>query len=154
MSRDSQRVQCLLRGKQEHLQQQLAEIRDLLEEIASAEADVSWWCPTVPTDNVPDRLGELAHLVRRLFDLEEDERYLEDYFRHQPEVRDGLRRLHAEHDQLLELLEELCELSGTSLQPGSSWRDIELHYRCFERRLAVHQQDENALCEKAGLAAV
>ncbi len=154
MCRDSQQVQRQLRGRQEQLQQQLAEIRDLLDEIASAEADVSWWCPTVPIDDVPCRLAELARHVRRLFDLEEDEQYLTDFFRHQPEVRDRLRQLHAEHDELLELLDELCELSGTSLQPASSWRDIELHYLCFERRLTVHQRDEHALHANAGLAAV
>jgi hypothetical protein len=154
MSRDSRKMHVQLAGKRKQLRKLLADIRYLLDEIADAEADVSWSLPAVPVVDVPNRLAELARHVRHLFGLEEDERYLTELSQRQPHLREGLERLHAEHGELLRLLEELCELSGTSIQPASSWDDIELHYLCFERRLTVHHQDEDALLEKAGLAEV
>lgn len=136
----------------EELQALLEALRDLLEDLADCDADACWTAPAVPIANVPAQLRMLERRLLRIFDLEEDESYLMDLAKRRPGLRRAIERLNAEHGELLDLLAELCELAGSTLRPGSSWADIELHFRLFERRLALHRQEEMAWLEQGGMA--
>jgi len=128
----------------------LGEIEDLLYDIADADADASWCSQAVPTDAVPDRLVDLGRHLRQMFVFEEDEEYLSEVLVSQPTLREDMERLHDEHDKLLAQLEDICELAGSSVEPGSTWDDVELHYRGFARAVTGHHRDEDALFEQAG----
>jgi hypothetical protein len=150
MSDASRKIDRELAARRSVLQRLLGELGELLNDIAEADADACWYQPAVPVDVVPDRLDQLGDVLRKLFDLEEDERHLSALFRSQPELRDRFEELNEEHAVLLEQLEHLYELSGTSIRPGSTWDDIEHHYRGLERRLASHRRDEECLLAQAG----
>lgn len=123
----------------------LREVGQLLDDIADADVDASWFVPAMPTDAVPDRLADLAGRLQNMFILEEDAEYLYEMFPSQPGLRREFRRLHEDHGRLLDLLEEVNELAGSSVEPGSTWDDVESHYRCFARELIGHQRDEDAV---------
>ncbi len=154
MSDRSRRICRELAAKRAELQESLDEIRELLDDIADADADDSWCRPAVPVADIPRRMEQLARKIRRLFDLEEDERYLTALSRRRPELRNRFEELNAEHSELLELVEQLYELAGSSVRPASTWDDIELHYLGFERRLANHRQGEEELLALAGLSEI
>lgn len=123
----------------------LRDVEQLLDDIADADVDASWFAPAMPTDAVPDRLADLASHLQHMFILEEDAGYLYELFPSQPGLRREFRRLHEDHGRLLELLEEVSELAGSSVEPASTWDDVESHYRCFARELKGHQQNEDAV---------
>jgi Zn-dependent oligopeptidase len=150
MSDRSRRVCREVAARHAELQELLDQIRELLDDIAEAEADASWYQPAVPVDGVPDRLEDVARKIRQLFELEEDERYLAALSRSRPELRDSFERLNAEHPAILERLEELYELAGSSVCPTSTWDDVESHFLGFERRLSCHRKDELQLLSQAG----
>jgi len=141
-------------SKRDQVRQLLREIEDLLDDIADADADASWYSPALPTDAVPDRLADLGRHLRQMFGYEEDDEYLADLLSARPGLRDEIARLHDEHGRLLALLEDVCELAGSPTEPGSTWNDVESHYRDFTRELAGHYRDEDALLEHAGAAQV
>jgi hypothetical protein len=150
MSDRSRRIARELAVKRAVLQQLLGELRELLDDIAEADADACWYQPAIPVDGVPHRLERLACEVRTMFDLEEDERHLAALSQYRPDLRDRFEQLNGEHAELLDQLDELYELAGSSVRPGSTWNDIEHHYLGFERRLASHRQDEEHLLAQAG----
>jgi len=123
----------------------LREVEELLDDIADADADASWFVPAMPTDAVPDRLADLASHLQQMFLLEEDQEYLHELFPSQPGLRREFRRLHEDHGRLLDQLEEVCELAGSTIEPASTWNDVESHYRCFARELVGHQSHEDAV---------
>ena len=130
------------RAQVEHLLEHLAE---LLEEIADAEADASWRAPAVPTDAVPDRVADLCARLRMMFFLEETDDALAEVVAMQPSLQDQLEGLHGEHPQLLDLLEQIQELSGSSVRPASTWDDVESRFRRFQRALCHHQRRHDDL---------
>ncbi len=137
-------------SKRDQVGQLLGEIEDLLYDIADADADASWFSQAVPTDAVPDRLVDLGRHLRQMFVFEEDEGYLSEAIVSQPSLRQDIERLHDEHNRLLAQLDDVCELAGSSVEPGSTWDDVELHYRGFARALTGHHRDEDALFQQAG----
>lgn len=132
------------RAQVERLLRHLAE---LLEDIADAEADDSWRAPAVPTEAVPDRVADLCSRLRRLFLLEETDEALAQLAAMRPSLQDELDGLHEEHPQLLDLLEQIRELAGSSVRPASTWDDVELNFRRFQRALRRHQQRHDDLVE-------
>lgn len=123
----------------------LRDVEQLLDDIADADADASWFAPAMPTDAVPDRLADLASQLQHMFVLEEDTEYLSELFPTKPGLRREFQRLHEDHGRLLDLLEEVSELAGSSTEVGSTWDDIESRYRCFARELKGHQRSEDAV---------
>ena len=150
MSDRSRRMCRELAARHASLQELLGETRELLDDIAEAEADASWCQPAMPVDDVSNRMEQLVNAARHAFDLEEDERCLAALSRSQPELRDRFEQLNSEHAELLDLLEELYELAGSSVRPTSTWDDIEMRYLGFQRRLANHRQGEEELLALAG----
>ena len=150
MSDGSRKIDRELAAKRAGLQRLLRELGDLLDDIAEADVDACWYQPAVPIDGVPDRVEQLACELRTLFDMEEDERHLSALSRYRPELRDRFEQLNAEHAEMLDQLEQLYELAGSSGRPGSTRDDIEHHYRGLERRLASHRRDEELLLAQAG----
>jgi hypothetical protein len=127
--------------------QSMREIEELLCDIAEADADAYWEAPAVPTEGVPDRIQQLAGYLRLMFELEDSHWYLSEESVMQQET-ESLREQHA---QVLDLLEQTCELAGSSLQPASTWEDVEYHYRLFRKALAQHQREEDQFCQQAAL---
>ncbi len=123
----------------------LRDVEQLLDDIADADVDASWFAPAMPTEAVPDRLADLASNLQHMFVLEEDTEYLGELFPSQPGLRREFRRLHEDHGRLLDLLEEVSELAGSSTEVGSTWDDVESHYRGFARELKGHQKSEDAV---------
>ena len=149
MSERSRKIDRELAARRAALQQLLAELSDMLDEIEDADTDYS--CSlAIPVEGVPTRLARLTSEVRNMFDLEEDELHLDALSQWRPDLRERFEQLNAEHADLLEQLDELYELAGSSVRPGSTWNDIEHHYRGFERRLASHRRDEEHLLAQAG----
>ena len=72
----------------------------------------------------------------------------------QPELQDELEGLHGEHSQLLELLEQIRELAGSSVRPASTWDDVESRFHRFQRALSHHQRRHDDLGERFTLVAV
>jgi hypothetical protein len=125
-----------------HLTGNLAE---LLDDIADAEADASWGLPVVPTDAVSDRVADLGARLQTLFFLEETDDALAELAEFEPTVREELDELFGEHPQLLELLEQIQELSGSSVRPASTWEDVESQFHRFQLALGSHQRRHDAL---------
>jgi DNA repair exonuclease SbcCD ATPase subunit len=144
------RIDRELAARRAVLRRLLNELGELLDAIAEADADACYYYPAVPIEDVPKRVGRLASEMRRMFDLEEDERHLSALSQGRPELRDRFEQLNAEHVDLLDQLEELYELAGSSVRPGSTWDDIEHYYRGWEQRLASHRRDEESLLAQAG----
>jgi len=128
-----------------HLAGNLAE---LLDDIADAEADASWGLPVVPTDAVSDRIADLGARLQTLFFLEEADDAFVEQAEFEPATREELDDLFGEHPQLLELLEQIQELSGSSVRPASTWDDVESHFHQFQRALCSHQRRHDALRER------
>lgn len=137
-----------------HVERLLGQLAELLEDIADAEADASWRAPAVPTEAVPDRVAEICNRLRRLFLLEEADAALAQLAAMRPSLQDELEGLHGEHPQLLDLLEQVQELAGSSVRPASTWDDVELRFRRFRRALNHHQQRHDDLVELVAVARV
>lgn len=132
----------------------LGQLAELLEDIADADADSSWGWSAVPTDAVPDRVADLCGRLQTLFFLEETDGTLVDLLEEQPELRDELEGLHDEHAHLLSLLEEIGELSGSSVRPASTWDDVESRFHRFQQALSCHQRRHDDLGQRAALIAL
>ena len=139
------------RDQVEHLLENLAE---LLDDIADAEADASWGLPAMPTDAVSDRVADLCARLRTLFFLEETDDALAELLAMQPTLREELEELYGEHPQLLELLEQIQELAGSSVRPASTWDDVESRFHRFQRALSRHQRRHDDLGERVAVAVV
>ncbi len=150
MSDKSHRIDRELAALRSALHELLCKLGTLLEDIAEADVDEFCYQPAVPIEDVPQILHELACKLRDLFDLEEDERHLSALSQHRPELRVRFEELNAEHPQLLDQLEYLHELAGTSTCPTSTWDDIDHHYRGLERRLIDHRRNEELILAQAG----
>jgi hypothetical protein len=145
MSIRLQRWQRDVASRRARIESILDFLQDLLMEIAEADAEDSWCSPAVPTDAVPARMQDLTRHVRGLFVVEEDERCLDQLLASQPELREELEQINLQHEQILDLLEEICELAGSSVRPATSWDDLELHFRMLRRLWAAHRHDEDAV---------
>lgn len=151
-------VSTLTTNRREFLRQRaqverlLGHLAELLEDIADAEADASWRAPAVPIDAVPDRVADLCARLRTLFFLEETDDALAEVAAMQPTLRDQLEGLHGEHPQLLELLEQIQELAGSSVRPASTWDDVESQFHRFQHALSHHQQRHDELVELVAVA--
>jgi hypothetical protein len=145
MNASTQTLWIEVTSKRDEVNQLLREIGQLLDDIADADADASWFVPAMPTDAVPDRLADLASHLQHMFMLEEDTECLYELFPSQPALRREFQRLHKDHGRLLDLLEEVSELAGSYVEPASTWNDVESHYRCFSRELIGHQRSEDAV---------
>jgi len=132
----------------------LGNLAELLEEIADAEADASWGLPAMPTDAVSDRVADLCARLRTLFFLEETDDALAELMAMEPTLREELEDLFGEHPQLLELLEQIQELAGSSLRPASTWDDVESHFHRFQRALRRHQRRHDDLRKRVVVTAV
>ena len=132
----------------------LRHLAELLEDIADADVDASWGLPAVPTDVVSDRVADLCGRLRTLFFLEETDDAVLELLELQPDLYDELAGLHGEHPQLLECLEQIQELSGSSGRPASTWDDVELRFHRFQRALSHHQRRHDDLGERLTLVAV
>jgi len=135
----------------EHL---LGKLAELLEDIAEAEADASWGLPAMQTDAVSDRVADLCDRLRTLFFLEETDAALARLMAMRPTLREELQDLFGEHPQLLELLEQIQELAGSSLRPASTWDDVESHFHRFQRALCRHQRRHDDLRKRVVVTAV
>ena len=150
-------VSTLTTNRREFLSQRdqvdrlLGHVAELLEDIADADADDSWGAPAVPTDVVSDRVADLCGRLRTLFFLEESDDALAELLAIQPTLRVELEGLHGEHPQLLDLLEEIQELAGSSVRPASTWDDVESRFHRFQRALTRHQRRHDDLGERVTL---
>jgi hypothetical protein len=72
----------------------------------------------------------------------------------QPTLREELEELYGEHPQLLELLDQIQELAGSSVRPASTWDDVESQFHRFQRALCRHQQRHDDLGERVAVAVV
>lgn len=153
-------VSTLTTSRREFLRQRdqvdrlLGNLAELLEDIAEAETDASWRAPAVPTDAVPDRVADLCGRLRTLFFLEETDDALARLLRMQPTLREELEGLYGEHPQLLELLEQIQEVAGSSVSPASTWDDVELRFHRFQRALCRHQRRHDDLGERVAVVVV
>jgi len=145
MNASTQTLRNEVSSKRSEVNQLLRDVAQLLDDIADADADASWFLPAMPTDAVPDRLADLASHLQNMFILEEDMGYLYELFPSQPGLRREFQRLHEDHGRLLDQLEEVSELAGSSIEPASTWDDVESHYRSFARELVGHQRNEDAV---------
>ncbi len=143
-----------LRSHRDQVQRQLDQLAELLEDIADADVDSSWGWSAVPTDAVPDRVADLCGRLQTLFFLEETDGALTDLLEEQPELRDAVEDLHDEHPRLLSLLEEIGELSGSSVRPASTWDDVESRFHQFQRALSGHLRRHDDLGQRAALVAM
>lgn len=139
------------RDQVEHLLENLAE---LLDDIADAEADASWGLPAMPTSAVSDRVADLCARLQTLFFLEETDDALAEILAMEPTLREELEGLYAEHPQLLELLEQIRELAGSSPRPVSTWDDVESRFHRFQRALSRHQQRHDDLGQRVAVVVV
>jgi len=140
--------------QQAQVERLLGHLAELLEDIADAEADVSWRAPAVPIDAVPERVADLCARLRTLFLLEETDDALAEVAAMQPTLRDELEGLYGEHPQLLELLEQIQELSGSSVRPASTWDDVESQFHRFQHALCRHQQRHDSFGELVAVSAL
>jgi chromosome segregation ATPase len=153
-------VSTLTTSRREFLRQRdqverlLGNLAELLEDIADAEADASWGLPAMPADAVSDRVADLCARLRTLFFLEETDDALAELMAMEPTLREELEDLFGEHPQLLELLEQIQELAGSSVRPTSTWDDVESHFHRFQRALCRHQRRHDDLRERALVAVV
>lgn len=145
MNASTQTLRGEVSSERSQVNRMLREVEQLLDDIADADADASWFVPAMPTDAVPDRLADLASRLQHMFILEEDVEYLYELFPSQPGLRREFQLLHEDHGRLLDQLEEVSELAGSSVEPASTWDDVESHYRCFARELICHQRNEDAV---------
>lgn len=150
MDNKSQRIDRELAALRTALHELLRQLGALLEDIAEADVDEHYRQPAVPIESVPQMLNELACNLRNLFDLEEDERHLTALSQSRPELRVRFEALNAEHSELLDQLDQLHELAGTTICPASTWDDIDHQYRGLERRLVDHRRNEEQLLAQAG----
>ncbi len=139
------------RDQVEHLLENLAE---LLDDIADAEADSSWGLPTMPTNAVSDRVADLCARLQTLFFLEETDEALAEILTMEPTLREELEELYGEHPQLLELLEQIQELAGSSARPASTWDDVESRFHRFQRALSRHQRRHDDLGQRVAVVVV
>jgi hypothetical protein len=140
-----------LHVQRKQVERLLAQLGELLEDIADADTDSSWGWTAVPADAVPDRVADLCGRLQTLFFLEESDDALAELLEMQPELRDELEGLHGEHPRLLELLEEIRELAGSSVRPASTWDDVESRFHRFQRVLSGHQRRHDDLGQRAML---
>jgi hypothetical protein len=150
MSNKNQRIDRELAALRAALHDLLCKLGALLEDIAEADVDEPYHQPAIPIEDVPQMLNELACKLRNLFDLEEDERHLAALSHSRPELRVRFEALNAEHPQLLDQLDHLHELAGTTICPASTWDDIDHQYRGLEHRLVNHRRNEEQLLAQAG----
>jgi hypothetical protein len=129
------------------INESMREIEELLGDIAEADADACWQAPAVPIEAIPDRILQLARRLRLMFDLEDSQWYVSE----DTDALDETEALREQHDRVLVLLEEVCELAGSSIQPASTWNDVESHFRRFERMLTDHQRLEDQFRQQAAL---
>jgi hypothetical protein len=120
-------------------------LQDLLTDIAEADVEDSWCSPAVPVDGISVPMQDLARHVRGLFIVEEDPRCLELLYESRPEWREEVEALNLQHEPILDLLEEICELAGSSVCPATTWDDLDLHFRLLRRLWVAHRQDEDAM---------
>lgn len=132
----------------------LDHLAELLEDIADADADSSWGWSAVPTEAIPDRVTDLCGRLQTLFFLEETDGTLMELLEMQPELRDELEGLHDEHPRLLNSLEEIGELAGSSVRPASTWDNVESRFHRFQRALSCHQRRHDDLGERTALVAM
>ncbi|NLF69042.1 MAG: hypothetical protein GX575_08295 [Candidatus Anammoximicrobium sp.] len=143
-----------LRSQRDQVHRLLNQLAELLEDLADADADSSWGWSAVPTDAVPDRVSDLSSRLQTLFFLEENDGTLEELLEEQPELRDELEGLRDEHPQLLSQLEEVGELTGSSVRPVSTWDDVESRFHRFQLALSRHQRRHDDLGQRAALVAM
>lgn len=143
-----------LHFQRDQVQRLLNQLAELLEDIADADADSSWNWTAVPTDAIPDRVTDLCGRLQTLFFLEETDATLVDLLETQPELRNEVEGLHGEHPRLLNLLEEIGELAGSSVRPASTWDDVESRFHRFQRALSGHLRRHDDLGERVALVAV
>ena len=149
-------VSTLTTSRREFLRQRdqverlLGNLAELLDDIADAEADASWGLPAMPTD-VSDRVADLSARLRTLFFLEETDDALAKLRAMQPTLREELEELYGEHPQLLEVLEQIQELAGSSVRPASTWDDVESRFHRFQRALCRHQRRHDDLGQRVAV---
>lgn len=134
--------------QRDQVERQLRNLAELLEDIADAEADASWGLPAMPADAVSDRVADLCARLQTLFFLEETSESLGEGPELEPAMREDVEDLFGEHPQLLELLEQVQELAGSSVRPTSTWDDVESHFHRFQRALGRHQRRHDDLRER------
>ncbi len=134
--------------QRDQVERQLRNLAELLEDIADAEADASWGLPAMPADAVSDRVADLCARLQTLFFLEETSDAIGDGPDLEPAMREDVEDLFGEHPQLLELLEQVQELAGSSVRPTSTWDDVESHFHRFQRALGLHQRRHDDLRER------
>ena len=139
--------------QRDQVERLLENLAELLDDIADAEADSSWGLPAMPTD-VSDRVADLSARLRTLFFLEETDDALAELREMQPTLREELEELYGEHPQLLELLDQIQELAGSSVRPASTWDDVESRFHRFQRALSCHQRRHDDLGERVAVAVV
>lgn len=137
-----------LSRERERVERLLKQLAQRLEDIAEAEADASWGLPSMPTDPVSDRVADLCARLRTLFVLEETDDALAELRDMQPTLREEFDELYDEHPLLLEVLEQIQELAGSSVRPVSTWNDVESRFHRFQRDLSLHQQRHEALGQR------
>ncbi len=131
--------------QREQVERQLGNLAELLEDIADAESDASWGLPAVPIDAVSDRVADLCARLQTLFFLEETADAPGEGPEFEPAAREDVEELWGEHPKLLELLEQVQELAGSSVRPASTWDDVESHFHRFQRALSRHQRRHDDL---------
>jgi hypothetical protein len=125
----------------------ISELETLLEEMADVEADTPWSVPAMPAVVVCDRLTDLGQQLRLMFDQEEQDGRFPSLLASRPDLHEDVQLLLREHRLLLTQFDHLCELSGTSVRPRSTWGDIALQFRRFKQALAIHQAWEDTFLQ-------
>lgn len=122
----------------------IAEVEALLEEIAEADTETPWYAPATPSCVVHDRLTELARQLRLLFRQEEDdERRFPLLLGSRPDLYEDVQLRLREHRSLQYLCDYFCELSDWSHASTCTWEEIEPQFRRFKQLLSIHHAWED-----------
>ena len=122
---------------------QAARIESQFEEILDAAADESGFYDLIAIEGMDEPILDFACRLRCLFmeaDGADSSVDCEDVGCN----ADGS----SDQQQLLEVLDELCELAGTSVQLRTTWEDLARRFRTFRRSLIQYLEQAGAGCDR------
>jgi len=129
----------------------VAQIREMIEEMADAYADSATEDESCLGKAVAERVADLATRLKSVFADEESHGFIADLYQSAPQLSDGLGQLKDERIRLLSILDDVGYLAGRPLQSESTWKDIEHRFQQFTALVAHQEQSEDLLIERAAL---
>lgn len=95
------------------------------------------------------KLESLLAQLEKHFRQEEEGGYLEEAMCRAPELRETADKLQVQHGEFCRAVDELIAGTERPEPPAAAWRRLNTQFAALAKRLAAHEDAENALLERA-----